>query len=233
MKKNALFFIVCWVILVAIFNVLCFVIPAQLFGVSHFDTTFWIGWAFVMLAFIGHLLCSLYICKEKNVGRLFYKIPLLNVAYTMLVVNVIVGVVCMVIPVIPPWVAIIACLLTLAFNIIAVAKSVIAKNAVEGVDEKIKSATMTIRTLIVDAEVLMKRALSDDVKAECKKVYEAIRYSDPMSVPALAGIESNISLKFFELAAAVDEDDADNAKRIARTAIDLIDERNAKCKLLK
>ena len=59
--------------------------------------------------------------------------------------------------------------------------------------------------LTIDADTLMAQAKSDGVKAECRKVYEAIRYSDPMSNDALASVEGKISAKFAELSAKVAE----------------------------
>ena len=79
----------------------------------------------------------------------------------------------------------------------------------------------------------MASAKSDAAKAECKKVYEAIRYSDPMSNDALASIEGQISIKFEALSAAVGADDIEKVSELANEVIILIGNRNGKCKLLK
>lgn len=63
-------------------------------------------------------------------------------------------------------------------------------------------------------------------------MFEAVRYSDPMSNDALAGVESQITLKFNELSEAV-SGGADNVKNIADELVILIGDRNKKCKLLK
>ena len=133
----------------------------------------------------------------------------------------------------PYWVGVIVCAIVLAVVAIAVAKASIAVDAVADVDNKIKMQTFFIKSLTVDAESLLARAQSNDIKIECKKVYEAIRYSDPMSNDALAGCESQITLKFAELVSAVSENDAENVKKMAREVITLVDERNKKCRLLK
>lgn len=49
----------------------------------------------------------------------------------------------------------------------------------------------------------MVRASCDEMKAETKKVYEAIRYSDPMSNNVLANIENQIQNEFNAFADAV------------------------------
>ena len=71
------------------------------------------------------------------------------------------------------------------------------------------------------------------MKTEAKKVYEAIRYSDPMSNPALSDLEVQIFDKFNEFSSAVKSDHAEKAKTAAGELMTLIQNRNKKCKLLK
>lgn len=79
----------------------------------------------------------------------------------------------------------------------------------------------------------MSRASSDEMKAEAKKVYEAIRYSDPMSNDALANIENQIQNEFNVFADAVKNNDIDLAKSASYEFVILINNRNSKCKFLK
>lgn len=71
------------------------------------------------------------------------------------------------------------------------------------------------------------------MKAEAKKVYEAIRYSDPMSNDALANIENQIQNEFNVFADAVKNNDIDLAKSASYEFVILINNRNSKCKFLK
>lgn len=64
-------------------------------------------------------------------------------------------------------------------------------------------------------------------------MYEAVRYSDPMSNDALASAEAQITIKFNELADAVNAEDAEKAKAAASEVVILINNRNQKGKLLK
>mgnify|MGYP006923404322 CR=1 FL=1 len=96
-----------------------------------------------------------------------------------------------------------------------------------------KNKTFFIKSLTVDADTLMAQAKSDAVKAECRKVYEAIRYSDPMSNDALASIEGQITVKFAELSDAVKADDVGNVVELASEVVILIGDRNKKAKVLK
>ena len=79
----------------------------------------------------------------------------------------------------------------------------------------------------------MPRAKSDETKAIAKKVYEAIRYSDPMSNEALSSVESQITIKFNEFSNALIEDNKSLAETLGNELIILVNDRNKKCKILK
>ena len=133
----------------------------------------------------------------------------------------------------PYWVGVIVCAIVLAANVISVVKATAAIDEIERIDTKVKTQTFFIKSLTVDAGTLMASSKSEAVKAECRKVYEAIRYSDPMSNDALASVEGQITVKFAELSEAVKADDANKAIEIANEIIILVGDRNKKCKLLK
>ena len=133
----------------------------------------------------------------------------------------------------PYWVGIIVCAVVLAANVISVVKASVAIEEIEHIDTKIKTQTFFIKALTVDADTLMASAKAEAVKEDCKKVYEAIRYSDPMSNDALSSVESQITVKFAELSEAVKADDAVKVAVIANEVVVLIGDRNKKCRLLK
>ena len=64
-------------------------------------------------------------------------------------------------------------------------------------------------------------------------MYEAVRYSDPMSNDALSVIEAKITVKMDDFSFAVTEDKAKEVKEIAEEIIILVGDRNKKCKALK
>lgn len=233
MKKSFKAYVVIWAIFLAVFNVICFVTPGEAAGMSKFGGAFWIGYIFIMLAFIGQLVCAVMAFKEKSTQKFFYKLPLITVSYTGLVLTVIVGAVCMAIPNLPNWVGIIACLLVLAFNAVAVIKANAAAGIVSDIDDKVKTQTAFVKISTVETQNILNRAKTEKVKAECKKVYEAIRYSDPMSSPALAEEEAEISAKIRNLKSAVISGEDETAISTAEELVLLIGERNNKCKLLK
>lgn len=232
MKKNFNKYIIAWAIFFAIFNIIAFVVPSFP-NADKYTASFWIGYIFITVMFIGQLVCSLLAFKADTVKKLFYNISLIRTSYIGLIASFIFGGLCMIISPLPYWVGIILCAIVLAVNVLSVIKATTVISEVERIDEKVKTQTFFIKSLTVDADTLVARAKSEAVKAECKKVYEAIRYSDPMSNDALASIESEIAVEFAKLTEAVKADDIDAVIASAGEVIVLVGDRNKKCRLLK
>lgn len=233
MKNVFKYYVVCWAVLAAVFNLIVFIVPNEMIGMNKFGGAFWSGYVFIMLAFVGQLVCAYFAFKAENKQKFFYNLPLITISYAATIASVIVGTLCMVIPNLPNWIGIIICLVILAFSAVSVVKAKAAADVVSEIDKKIKVKTLFIKSLTVDAESLMARAKTDEINAELKKVYEAVRYSDPMSDEALSGIESQITLKFDLLSKTVAEENAEAVRSAAEELVILINDRNKKCKLLK
>ena len=232
MKKAFKSYVAIWAILLALFNVIAFVSVGWDYQ-EKYTPSFWVGYVFITLAFIGQIVCAKIAFDAKNSEKLFYNLPLISLSWTGLIVSFVAGGLCMLISPLPYWVGVIACAIVLAAVAIAVVKASVAADAVSGVEDKIKVQTFFIKSLTVDAEGLIASAQTEEIKSECKKVYEAVRYSDPMSHEMLASAESQITVKFSNLVDAVKENNTDAVNVLARELVILIGERNNKCKLLK
>ena len=232
MNRKFKYYALVWVILIGVFNVICFVIPSEAAGISKFDGAFWVGYIFITMAFIGQLICAYIALKTNDKTKLFYNIPIIHTSYTGLILTIIFSVLYVVIPNLPNWVGIIACMLVLVFTAIAAIKAKVASEVVEDIDVKVKAQTLFVKTMTVDVEGLLARAITPEAKEACRQVYEAVRYSDPMSNDALAGIESRITLKFNEFSNAV-VTSTEGVGAIADDLVVLIGDRDKKCKALK
>ena len=232
MKKGIKFYAPCWAIALAVFNVVTFAVPITV-NVNKFTPSFWIGYAFITLMFIAQLVCSIVFFKQDSNDKRFLNIPVISLSYTALLVSIIIGTVAMAVPFVPYWVGIILDVLIVAFYAIAIISSKAAADTIENIDKKVKAKTFFIKSLTVDAESLLNQSKSDETKVIAKKVYEAIRYSDPMSNEALSPVEAQITIKFNEFSNAVIEDNKPLAEFIGNELIILVNDRNKKCKLLK
>ena len=232
MKKVFKFYSVIWAVLLALFNVISFVSVGWA-GIPKYTPSFWIGYVFITLSFVGQIVCAYFALKDDDIKKTLYNVSLISTSYTGLILSFVFGGLCMIISPLPYWVGIILCAIVLAINIIAVIKASAAVDIVSKIDDKVKTKAFFIKSLTVDAESLIARAKSETLKAECKKVYEAVRYSDPMSNGALASIENDITIKFSKLSDAVVSDDSEAVVTLADEIIILLGDRNKRCKLLK
>ena len=232
MKKHFVSYSIFWAILVAVFNVIAFV-SAGWAAYAKYTPSFWIGYVFITLAFIGQLACAFAAFKCNDAKKLFYRLSLVKIAHTGLVASFVFGGLCMIIAPLPYWVGILVCFVILAFNIIAVVKSTVAIEEVERIDNKIKTDTFFIKYLTVEAKSLMAGTDTDKLHIETKRVYEAICYSDPMSNAMLAEIENQIERQYIAFADAVRSGDFELAKKSADILVQMIEKRNQTCKLLK
>lgn len=233
MKKKFKSYIASWAIAFALFNLIVFVTPSQAAGFSKFGGAFWSGYIFILLAFAGQLGVAFFVFQEENRKKLFYKISLLRISVTGLILTLIFGSICMVIPNLPNWVGVILCFAILAFQAISLVKANVAADVVSEIDEKVKERTSFIKMLTVDAECLVDKAKTEECKKECKKVYEAIRYSDPMSNVALDAEEREIQKMFLDFSESVQKDDAEVVQNCAKELLGAVDRRNRKCRLMK
>ena len=231
MNKNFKYYIAAWAVLAVIFNVIAFVVPAAADGAGKFDGAFWSGYILIMLALIGQLVCAYFAFKAKSREQLFLKLPLVTISYSALILSFVVGAVCMLIPNLPNWVGVVLCALLLGFNAISVIKASAAAELVAETDARTKAKESFIRMLTVDAENLLSNAKTEEAKAACKKVYEALRYSDPMSSEDLEAVEMEIERKFAELSAQVSA--GDDISAVADELLGLIASRNRKCRAYK
>ena len=232
MKKNFKFYFILWLILLAAFNAGIFLVRPVIPGyVLNDGAGFWTAWAFIMAAFAGNLVCAYFAFKTQNLKKLFYNLPLITVSCAGLIVMLVLGGALMLIPGCPAWIAAVVCLIAAAVTAAAVVRADWAGKAAGAVEEKVKTQTQLIKLLTVNAETLLAKAKTPDEKAAAKKVYEALRYSDPVSSEALSAIEAELTEKFktFENAVNAGQGAADAAQSLLET----LAERNGKCKAMK
>lgn len=232
MKKRFQKYLIVWAVLFVLFQVIAFVSPGW-GGMEKYTPSFWIGYAVITLSLFGQLGCAWVALKSGDNRKTFYNLSLLSVSYTGLVLSFVAGGLCMVISPLPYWVGMIGCALALGWSVLAVVKTTVAIEEVTRIDVETETRTAFIRSMTAEAEVLVTRATREEIKAECKKVQEALRYSDPMSVPALAATEKEIAIRFAALTEAVQSEEAGQVMTLAGEIRQLVDERNKKCRLLK
>ena len=232
MKKNFKSYALIWTIFLVAFNVIVFLVRPIIPGYEiRYDARFWIAWVFVMAAFVGNLVCANAAFKAENLQKLFYNVPLITISYSGLILMLVLGAVLMLIPNCPARIAAIVCVAIAVFTAVAVVMAGWAAETVSETHERVAQRTQFIKLLTVETETLMTAAKTPDAKIATKKVYEALRYSDPMSSEALGEIEAELAEKFRALEAAVTADQG--VTEAAESLLETLAERNRKCKAMK
>jgi hypothetical protein len=232
MKKSFKLYLIAWAILLIVYNVIAIVSPGWATLEKH-TPSFWIGYAFSIVAFVGQLICAWLAFRDNTIKKTFYNFSMFNVSYSGTIATFTVAILCMIISPLPYWVAAIICPLVLAINTVAVIKTKMAIDLVVGVDEKVERATAFIYDMREESESLLAKATADEAKTICKKVRDAFKFSDPMSNPSLASIEIDIQGHFELLTKAIKNGEIDVATSESEELLALILERNNKCKRLK
>lgn len=229
MTKSFKLYLIIWTICFLIFNIVTFASSTQM---NIMRGNFWIGYIFILLAFLGQLYCSYIALKEENFKKMFYNISLLLVSYISIFLIMVIGTVCMIFPV-PMWISIVVCVILTGSFAIIIITTCFAINVVSNIDKEIKSKTFTIKKLSTDAEHLINIAQKEELRNICKKVYESLRYSDPVDNIVLSEINQQIQNEFKTFEEAIIENDTEIAQAVSIELINLIDKRNKKCTLLK
>ena len=230
MSKVSKNYIVVWAVMLALFNLIVFISPGW-DGTEKYTGAFWIAYAITSVVFVLHLAFALIAFKDagNSKQKLFLNIPIIWISYVGLIITIIAGALCMLNSFLPMWAAGIAMGIVLAIFLLSIVKTKIAIQAVEDIGARVQVSTAFIKGLRVDAESLVGRA-SPASRDICSKVSEAIRYSDPVSNELSASVESDLKIKFDEFAAVVKSGDDAKAGALGNELLDLIEERNKKCK---
>lgn len=196
---------------------------------------FWLTYLFTAVAFgVQAYVFKLSFEKEAGAKSKFYGFPIARVGVLYLAVQIVLGLVFMALAVVAPvWLALVLYLALLVAAAVGVIATDSIRDEVERQDTQLKKDVATMRALQSKAAALPARCEEATAKAALEKLAEEFCYSDPVSAPALADLETDMAATMEELSAAVT--DGDNAavlalcKKISAT----LAERNRLCKLNK
>ena len=213
-------------------NILVFLIPFP-HGIA-----FWTAYVFLMIALVIGFVIT-YVSAEKTFtqknGIRYY--PLMRFGVMYLIVQGIVSLIFFLLdsyitlPLI--WIPPVVCLVIFAIFAVLLISTYSGLKVVESVDEQSKKETAFIYSLTAEAELLAKQVSDEDLQKELTSLYEAIRYSDPVSTLEVADVNSRIRDEMDVLKAAVTLNDTGKIHESVQNLSLLIAERNQKCKLVK
>ena len=97
----------------------------------------------------------------------------------------------------------------------------------------VKEKVLTIRLLKADVDECETLAKTESLKAALKTFSEDVRFSDPMSHPSLAGIESEIFALIADVSVKIKNNEETEAETLVKDAQTRLKNRNARCLILK
>ena len=133
MTKTFKYYGVIWTICFLVFNIVIFVSPVSKSAISG---NFWTGYIFIVLAFIGQFICSYIALNEKNKKKMFYNVSLALINYISFAVMLIIGILCMIFPVLPVSIGVIVCVFVAGIYAILVVTTCFVVDVVSTIDRK-------------------------------------------------------------------------------------------------
>lgn len=234
MKKNFKYFSITWIVGFILFNAITFLIPNEVFGVTRFDKgVFWIAYALISLSFVAEIVTAYKFVKDDNTEKMFLNIPLLRIGYVAIIVSIFVGIVFMIFPVLPAWIGAISCLLVAGYFVIACVKATVLAYVIDKKEQQIKANTSFIKEAVIESANLIASATTEEIRIECQKIYDAFRFSDYVSKVSLKEVEDEISNYLSKMKIAVENANITEVKFTSKKLLNLIKERNIRCKASK
>ena len=192
---------------------------------------FWLGWSF---AFPLNLLIAGAVCWWTSKGDGLIRMTVAQtVSYAAFAVYLVLGLIFMYLPIEKIVLPLILELIVTVVYIIAVMYFVYGASYIEKNQKETKAKVLYIRMLQADVDDCLPKTADAEVVAALKDLSESVRFSDPMSHPALGGVESELSATVAAISAALDSGDNVKATELIGKTKALLESRNKRCIMLK
>ncbi len=230
MKKQQIQGLVVLAVLTVVYCAIAFLIP------FHRDNgAFWASFVFTLVALAAQVYV-VYVAfgGDRSAKSRFYGFPIARIGVAYLVIQALLSIVFMALAaIIPLWLPLLLYILLLGAAVIGFIATDVTRDAIEHQDSSLKADVSVMRAIQSKALSLPGLAQEEEIKKAVVKLAEALRYSDPVSSPAIREIESDLASCVDELQKAVVDNDTAAALSLAEKAGNILIERNRQCKLNK
>ena len=227
MKKNINKWWLAIAIIFIAYNVIVWVLPVPK------TTVFYLSYLFTLIAIISQI----YVVKiafyneDVSVKSKFYGFPIEKIGYVYLSIQLVVGLVFMHLgKVLPEWIVIIVYVVLFAFFVIGTISTNAVREVIEEQDVKLVEDTSKMRYLQLLAERLPSQASDETTKKELRDLFEALKYSDPVSSEATTQIEQKLEDIIITIENSIAEQDPLTILGLCKKATVILEERNIICK---
>lgn len=189
---------------------------------------FWISYGFMILAFILQVVGMYLSFKDFNVQAVFFGIPLAQFTLFYFFAELFMSIVFMIFQNIPWKIPVFLQILLLAVYAVVAILSVFARDTAVASSDDVKKKATAMRMNTVDIEMLRDNAKDPELKAQLRRLAEAVKYSDPMTTAAVADVDARIHQETFALQTYCEDGDVESAKASCAKLQRLYVERNKK-----
>jgi hypothetical protein len=225
--NKRLMFMLIYVISFAIYAVIVFMMN------QIYSSVFWVSFAFMVVAFVSQFFISNLLTKRNDIEAIFFGIPLLSISIFYFFAELVVSILMMIFQMIGLPIALAIQGILLGIFVIVAIMATLTRDTVQKIDQNIKEQVLFIRTLTVDVESIAMKCSDPALKKEISDLAEALRYSDPITNPAVAATEQKIIQGISRLDGLCSAGDTQNASNLIKEISILLAERNKKLYMLK
>lgn len=232
MEKKIQSALLCFLTGIIFINLLVFIIP---FSRGYI---FWIAYIFLMLSLVVELGMYYVILKKDDLLKdRIQQYPLLRICYIYLAIQLVTSIVFFItdgyLSSSLYWVPLVICILILGVSCGLFAISYLSLEKIREIHDAEVAKTTFVKNLTLEIDILRKKTVDPVMQEKLFQFYEMVKYSDPVSSPALLEIEQDIFGRLQILQSVLARDDFTQADHILQKLILLMDERNQRCKMLK
>lgn len=228
MTKNAARGTIVLIIILALFSVIAFAAPFARTAV------FYLGYGFGVFAILVQFYFFSSSFSGSDARSRFYGFPIARVGVIYLAVQLAVSLVeFAAAKVLPMWVALIVNAILAALALIGCIAVETARDEVVRQDVQVRKDVTAMRDLQSLAGTLTAQCGDEELKPMLKELAEALRYSDPVSSEATKEIEGAMKVRMESLRLALNEGNAEEAKKLCERVKKDLAERNRICSMSK
>ncbi|HHX66763.1 MAG TPA: hypothetical protein GX708_01735 [Gallicola sp.] len=215
-SKNKIMYFGVVALLLGLFNLIAFLVPFTKGG--HF----WVGYISITLSYIVSTVVLYLIFDKKELKSRFYRVPLIYVIRSYVILQFILGIAQMSVPSFDYKYAIVVNAIVFVFSIIGLISVTAGTEEIERIDEKIKEKVSYIRKIQIEVENLIDDTTEEKLLSNLNELKELIRHSDPISKDDVQQIEADI----LEKIKLIDSSSEDKKVSLVEEIKKLIKERN-------
>lgn len=197
-------------------------------------SAFWISYVFMLIAFACQVATMFISVKTLDVETMFFGIPLLQLSVFYFFAELFASAVFMLFQNFLGYkIPLLIQVALLALFAIAAVMAISGRDAAKESKDNIQHKVAALKGMGVDVEMLASSEKDPELRSRLNRLAESIRYSDPMSTPAIEDVEMRIRMTINELRVQCEQKDKSAALDAIARLDQMIVERNKKLMLSK